>query len=252
MSDRKWYSLDSLGGLLLFFCAIALVGLSIIIGVKSCSQEKEYVEITITTSVDSTGCISSVDKASIDSLTNVIKRANSNLYDRYYHSLKKEDNGNFYFTIGGFFLSIILSVFGFFGYRSFKSIEDRAELVAQDKANERVGIGISQMKNDIDIISKNAVDRWGKAQTEELQQQFSTLMSDTITPTINELKNSMKEMGELKERINKLEIESLRGVSQEELNEIFKPGEIEAHIKEKIDSIPEDPFPINEKEGGEL
>lgn len=248
MSDKKISLLDSLGGLLLFACSITLVSVAVIFSVRSCSQEKEHVDIVFSVKVDSTGVISAIDKNVIDSLTQEIQNANYNLYERYNHTLRAEEDEKSYFTIGGIFLTIVLSVFGFFGYRSFKSIEERADILAQDKAQERVELGIKQMKSDIKTIAEQEVEKWGKEETKKQQQQNAMLLSETIYPAMNDIKDFGLELKEIKERLSKLEISAS---NTNEINETIEASE------EAVQSLPKaarnnKPFAVDEKKGGQV
>lgn len=69
-----------------------------------------------------------------DSLITIVKRHERELAERYQYALEQKMNQDQYFSFGTFLVGVILSIFGFFGYKSIKSIEEKANKDAERAA----------------------------------------------------------------------------------------------------------------------
>ena len=137
--DNKTF-FERTGGILIVICIIALLGaffFSCVLFVKSSVQD---VNVQIVMPVDSTGVISSEALQQAEDLKAELVRHEQLLEDRYKHVLEQKENMNDMLTIGGMFLTIVLALFGFFGYKSMSSIEEKvkqdAKKAAEDTAKE--------------------------------------------------------------------------------------------------------------------
>ena len=122
--DNKTF-FERTGGILIVICIIALLGaffFSCVLFVKSNVQD---VNVQIVMPVDSTGAISSEALQQAEDLKTELVRHEQLLEDRYKHVLEQKENMNEMLTIGGMFLTIVLALFGFFGYKSMSSIEEK-------------------------------------------------------------------------------------------------------------------------------
>ena len=68
-----------------------------------------------------------ISKEEADSLISVMKRQERMLEDKYQYALDQKMNEDRYFSIGTFVVGVVISVFGFFGFKSLKSIEEKAK-----------------------------------------------------------------------------------------------------------------------------
>ena len=133
--DNKTF-FERIGGILIVICIVALLGaffFSCVLFVKSNVQD---VNVQIVMPVDSTGVILSEALQQAEDLKAELVRHEQLLEDRYKHVLEQKENMNDMLTIGGMFLTIVLALFGFFGYKSMSSIEEKVKLDAKKAAED--------------------------------------------------------------------------------------------------------------------
>lgn len=80
-----------------------------------------------------------ISKEEADSLISVMKRQERMLEDKYQYALDQKMNEDRYFSIGTFVVGVVISVFGFFGFKSLKSIEEKAKENSQRLATKISG-----------------------------------------------------------------------------------------------------------------
>lgn len=77
-----------------------------------------------------------LSKEQADSLITIVKRHERELAERYQYALEQKMDQDQYFSFGTFLVGVILSIFGFFGYKSIKSIEEKANKDAERAAKQ--------------------------------------------------------------------------------------------------------------------
>lgn len=77
-----------------------------------------------------------ISKEEADSLISVMKGQERMLEDKYQYALDQKMNEDRYFSIGTFVVGVVISVFGFFGFKSLKSIEEKAKEDSQRLATK--------------------------------------------------------------------------------------------------------------------
>lgn len=77
-----------------------------------------------------------ISKEEADSLISVMKRQERMLEDKYQYALDQKMNEDRYFSIGTFVVGVVISVFVFFGFKSLKSIEEKAKEDSQRLATK--------------------------------------------------------------------------------------------------------------------
>lgn len=158
MGDRKFSTfLNYMAGVIVAICIIGIVYGSVIYLTQSRNVQKY--QIVLTVSPDS---IYNDNKFSYytDSLIQVINRHEHILEDRYDAILEDKYNTQQYWTIAGILTTIVISILGFFGYKSFKDIETKCVDISKTTTTKIVrrslgSIVKSQMNDDIfssDII----------------------------------------------------------------------------------------------------
>ena len=65
--------------------------------------------------------------------------------DKYEHILQQKEYIKDYFTWGGMLVTIVLSIFGFFGFRSLQSIDERVINLVTPKASEKATQSAEQL-----------------------------------------------------------------------------------------------------------
>ena len=148
-------------------CIIALLGaffFSCVLLVKSNVQD---LKVQIVMPVDSTDVITTEAMQQVEDLKTELLKHEQLLEDRYKHVLEQKENMNDLFTIGGMFLTVVLALFGFFGYKSMSSIEEK--------------------------VKKEAISSAEKTSKEEMKTQFDSYATKTTLSLTTEMGQKVKE-----------------------------------------------------------
>lgn len=108
-------------------CIVALLGAFLFSCILAAKKDVQDVNVQIVMQVDSTGMLLAESLQQAEELKAEMARHEQLLEDRYKHVLEQKENFNDMLTIGGMFLTIVLALFGFFGYKSMNSIEEKVE-----------------------------------------------------------------------------------------------------------------------------
>lgn len=121
---------------ILLACILAIVFVTAFWTCKLCCKPQvQPIKIEVIAS-DSLCTKNYLAKEQVDSLITAIKHQESQLSDKYQYVLEQKMNQDQYFSLGTFLVGVVLSVFGFFGYKSIKSIEEKANKDAERAAKQ--------------------------------------------------------------------------------------------------------------------
>lgn len=184
------------GAVILLISFIALIFAAGMFLCKYPKQQKvDSIEMHL--KIDSNGVCSNETKIMVDSLITIINSQNNVLKQKYDHLIQQKADEETLFTFIGVVISIIISVFGFFGYRSFKSIEDTAVSNAQGMARKKLD---EEMKDELftmeNKMKSKIRDEILRVETEKIPDIVDTKIYETYGKTINtklEFLNSFKE-----------------------------------------------------------
>lgn len=161
--DIKKYN-DYIASTILFLCVVAALTFFIMMGMKSRNSTASVHYVDYTIQVDNIGKMTAESQRITDSLILVIEQHEHLLNDKYQYVLEQRSNVEDYLTWCGFLLTIVLSVFGFFGYRSLHGIEDRIKdsvgAAANQKAAEKADEVSRQKFNEYKSESKQDIVTW--------------------------------------------------------------------------------------------
>lgn len=117
-------------------CVVAILIVSAFWCCRTCFKpEVQPIKIVITAS-DSLKRENYLSKEQADSLITIVKRHERELAERYQYALEQKMDQDQYFSFGTFLVGVVLSIFGFFGYKSIKSIEEKANKDAERAAKQ--------------------------------------------------------------------------------------------------------------------
>ena len=198
------------GAVILFISFVALIVAAGIFLFKYPKQQKAYtIEMHIIT--DSNGVCNNETKIMVDSLTSILNSQNNVLRQKYDHLLQQQEDKDTLFTFIGVVISVVISVFGFFGYRSFKSIEDTAVSNAEGMARRKLD---EEMKHELatmeDKMKSKILEKIEILEKEKIPEIVENKMSDTYNSIINaklEYLNSFKDdFDNLEKKVNEHDI----------------------------------------------
>ena len=206
--DNKTF-FERTGGVLIVLCIIALLGAffySCILFVKTDVQD---VKVQIVLQVDSTGVITPEALQQAEELQSELLRHEQLLEDRYNHVLEQKENLNDLLTIGGMFLTIILALFGFFGYKSINSIEEKvkkeAETTADRTAQETSRTRFESFEQSTKESLKTEIDKRVKASVDREMAESKKVTKDYLESYVKEqVKDVAKKVEDADDIINGL------------------------------------------------
>ena len=216
-------------------------------------------EYTYTIKVDSAGNVTPAAQLQVDSMISTIKQHEHLIQDRYDYVLEQRENSQDYLTVGGIFVTVILSIFGFFGYKSFKSIEedakssakkiaaDKAEEIANEKATDVATKLNNRLNNELKKEQQKALRDFKKEDIPDMvsravEQKFGIVVGDkmskvdvalekipTIESDISELKRARDDENQVKKPVRKkrYSLADGPGLQPAELNSIAQSSENE-------------------------
>lgn len=243
---------------ILILCVAGAIIAFLIYG-HTTNRETVQHEYVYTIRVDSTGVVTKESLAQIDSVKASIKEHEHAIEDRYEYLLEQRENAENFLTIGGIFVTIVLSVFGFFGYKSFKSIEEEAkerakkiaedttEKIAEEKATNVATKLNTKLNNELKKEQKETLRSFKKEDipdmvTKAVEQKFGTVVGgkmsvvedvigrlSEIEKDITQLKKAKDEEAQVKNPTQKRRprLEEVPGIQPAELNDLAKNGESE-------------------------
>lgn len=122
--------------IILVSCVVAILIVSAFWCCRTCIKPAiQPIRIEITAS-DSLKMANYLSKEQADSLITIVKRHEQELAERYQYALEQKMDQDQYFSLGTFLVGVVLSIFGFFGYKSMKSIEEKANNDAERAAKQ--------------------------------------------------------------------------------------------------------------------
>lgn len=174
--DNKSFLVKA-GAILIISCILVLVIALSFSFYKRCTRVVDNVTIQFVMPVDSLGIVVPEALQSVEDLKNEIARHEQLLENKYKYMMDQKENMNDLLSIGGMFLAIILGLFGFFGYKSMNSIEEKVEKEAKSIAEE---------------TSKSKFESYATSTTNNLTKEFNTKIKETIDKNLALFKKSTK------------------------------------------------------------
>lgn len=185
--------------IILVACVIAILFVSAFWTCKMCCKpDVQPVRIEVVTS-DSLCQKNYLSKEQADSLITVVKRHEQELAERYQYALEQKMSQDQYYSLGTFVVGVILSLFGFFGYKSIKSIEEKANKDADRAAkqtSEDVTKGyLNEKLQGMVAIAAEEIFKSHGAETMKAKVQEETIRHDDeyIDSQLKNIKKELKE-----------------------------------------------------------
>lgn len=180
---------------------------------------------------DSTGVVTPESYQLAESVKEAFEIQEHAIADKYKYIIEQKEKTQDYLTWGGLIITVILSIFGFFGYKSLSSIEDRIKKSVQDhatgeavtKAKEYAEKELESYKKktteNLDEKVKNKADnlgniidaKFGKSKKEILDEAAETAKTSvnseynrTIAPKESEIQANAENIGKLQQELAEL------------------------------------------------
>lgn len=232
---------------------------------KNFLKVKQEEKVVCVIATDSTGVVTPESYALAESVKNAFDIQEHVIEDKYKYIIEQKERTQDYLTWGGLIITIILSIFGFFGYKSLSSIEDRIKNSVQDNAtNEAVAKAIDYAEKELESYEKkttesldekvknkeeslsNKIDaKFGRSKKEILDEAAESAKTSviseynrTIAPKEAEIQSNTENIGELQQELAELKSEIAELAT--------KNKQLEARLNGHIPSSP-DPLSISDK-----
>jgi len=194
--DNKTF-FERTGAVLIVICIIALLGAFFFSCVLYVKNDVQDVNVQIVMPVDTTGVISPETLKQVEDLKGELVRHEQLLEDRYKHVLEQKENINDLLTIGGMFLTIVLALFGFFGYKSLNAIEENVKEQAKITASNTAQSSFNEKFDEYKREAKNELEEHLKAQVKEQAGKQYAEDKSALNQSVNDkVKNAVKKYGE--------------------------------------------------------
>ena len=155
--------------ILVGLCVVVFLVLLSLYGAKTI-RSVDPVRMELNLSTDSTEVVSLQAKQLADSLISEIQKQETILEDKYRYFIEQQSNTQDLLTVGSVILGIIVSLVGFFGISTMKSIEDKARKIGEESAKEAFNKRLSELQD----------------------KRYNELMKDKFNPEINrQIKESL-------------------------------------------------------------
>ncbi len=178
--DSKTF-FERTGAILIVICVIALLGAFGYSYYLAKTKAVQPISVSVIVKVDSTGVVTPESSQFIDDLKAEMVRHEQLLEDRYKHVLEQKEDMNDLLSIGGMFLAVVLALFGFFGYKSMSSIEEKVQ-----KETERIA------DSKVDESVKKKMETYSKQTVVTLTAQIDAQVGESVEKSMAEYKVAAK------------------------------------------------------------
>lgn len=195
-------------------CIVIALLLLVLFGVNRCNRpEPQPVRITMVVQVDSTGTIVKSSKDAAEKIVEAIEKHDRIVEDKYQYALEQRVNYEDYMRWIGLIVTVILSVLGFFGYKSLHSMEERISESTIKKSSDILESSINEKFKDANKRLSRSIT--GRLNNMTDETSFKNKVKVIINEQVPDLLNTMPQS---KNKENEEKIEELQGVI-EKINE---------------------------------
>ena len=200
--------LDKIAGWILAACVVVALVVAVIVALKYPAARQTY-QIELTVKTDSMGVLTSESQTMMDSVLHVVANQNRILQGKFETLAERESDNQGLMTIGSVLVTIIASILGFFGFRSFQSIEEKAvnnaEGAAKKKLDEEMGGEIDRVKRIVETEMVNKFDEEIKPKIKtEVDAAVDDKYNTDLSAKINFINDKEMEINSLREDVEML------------------------------------------------
>ena len=198
-------------------CILLLIGLLGVMAWRSTNNNPDLYRVIVTTNTfpDSLKAYNYIDYETVDSLINAVKTYDDQLTQKYQYLVEQKEQDSQVFYWGSLIVGIVIAVFGWFGFQSFTTIEDKAKKKATSVAS---------------LVAMKETLRY-------LEDEGSEKIKETA-------KNSLQE--EAVQKVKKQVIDDLNIIIEDRLNYYVPTNKID-DLEKRIESMEESIKPSIEK-----
>ena len=232
---NDWVRYFSLG--IIAICIILLLALMGLMVWRYTNNNPEVYRVIVTSDItpDSLKTYNYMNYEQADSLINAVKDYDAQLIQKYQYLVEQKEQDSQIFYWGSLIVGIVIAVFGWFGFQSFTTIEDKAKKKAENVAkNVAQRTAWRETKNYLTeegkkLIEKTATENRQEAEVNNIKEQVKDELNTIIENRLKQYMPSNK-YDELDKRIESLEKsviadidKSVREAVKEVLGKYMKP-----------------------------
>lgn len=184
---------------------IALL-LLVMFGVNRCNRpDPQPVKITMVVQVDSTGAIVKSSKDAAEKIVEAIEKHDRIVEDKYQYALEQRVDYEDYMRWIGLIATVIISVLGFFGYKSLHSMEERISESTFKKSSDAIKTRIDEeVKDAKKVINTSIKDRMRNVTNEtSFKEQVKVIINEQVPDIVSSIPQNKNE--ENSEKLKELE-----------------------------------------------
>ena len=118
--------LNKMAAWILFLCiVVAAISVAFFSFDRAILDEEKEVKISYVFQTDTLGTVTPQSRALADSVLYEMSKHEQRIADKYEYIIEQRSNIEDYLTWGGILLTVVISIFGFFGYKSLHDIQER-------------------------------------------------------------------------------------------------------------------------------
>ena len=184
---------------------------------------------------DSVGDTVVYEKAAIDSLVMCVAAHDRDLAEKYQYAIEERSNEDYARSFVVIVVGALISVLGFFGYKSFKDIKEHGKQISKDASEKEARLTVKKILPD---MIKQEITREFEGQTiktleerlhDSLTMELQKYTDDAINERTNDIEKKFKDFikDELfnksdKEQSHFSEKDDIRFATDEDINKMFE------------------------------
>lgn len=226
---KDWVRYLSLG--IIAICVVLLLGLLGLMARRATNNTPQVYRVIVTSDIspDSLKAYNYMSLEQADSLINALKTYDAQLIQKYQYLVEQKEQDSQVFYWGSLIVGIVIAVFGWFGFQSFTTIEDKAKKKASTVAqNVAQRTAWKETKNYLKVEGKKLIEKTTKenrqdAEVKNIKEQVINELNTIIENRMAQYAPSNK-INDMDKRIESLEnsvIPEIDKAVRDAVNEVF-------------------------------
>lgn len=177
--NKDWVRILSFG--IIAVCVIVLFALLGLMVWRATNNNPEVYRVIVTTDItpDSLKAYNYIGYEQADSLIKAVRRYDEQLIQKYQYLVEQKEQDSQVFYWGSLIVGIVIAVFGWFGFQSFTTIEDKAKSKASSVARRTAW---SETRN---FLKDEGQKKIKEAATENLQEEAVKKVKEQVVNELN-------------------------------------------------------------------
>lgn len=212
--QKDWPAVGSY--IIIFTCVILLLVALFVYGYRTFKNTPVVERVIVTTDLapDSTKEYTYINFSQADSLIQTVKNYDDRLTQKYQYLVEQKEQNSQLFYWGSLIVGLVVAIFGWFGFKSFYSIEKKIAKKSIDTAKiTSRNISSNYWKKEGEKLIISAAEKYYHEQVKSLKVKIKDEIATSIE---NKVEQALTEKGiqQIQERLDQLESEIKRLVDE--------------------------------------